>query len=178
MTDELLFQNLDFIETFVAPFCIVNNTLLSLYRDGKLFPIKEKECVVLLPAALRFKARNHQNFRYEMFSMSGLGDISLEYRICAIFYSEIDDLIVTNSYMDNFYVYPKSMIYPVVGLKYKERIIPAPADIEKYLAMFYGDWRTPVPEDKWDWVENSPSIIKAFNIGEAVGKYRSKHETT
>ena len=178
MTDELLFKNLDLIDTFEAPYCIVNNTLLSLYRDGKLFPIKEKECVILIPAALRFKARNHQNFRYEMFALSGLGDVQLEYRICLIFYTEIGDLIVTNPYMDNFYVYPKSIIYPHIGLKLNDRIIPAPADIERYLTMFYGDWKTPVPEDKWDWAEHSPGIIKALSIDEAVTKYKQQYEQT
>ena len=115
MTDDKLNENLDLIETFQAPYCIVNNTLLSLYRDGKLFPIEEKECVVLLPAALRFKCRNHHKFKYEMFAISGLGDIQLDYRICVIFYTEIGELIVTNPYANKFYVMPKSMIYPPVG---------------------------------------------------------------
>ena len=173
MTDELLFQNLDLIETFEAPHCIANNTLLSLYRDGKLFPIKEKECVVMLPSALRFKARNHHKFQYEMFAVSGLGDIILDYRICLIFYTEIGDYIVTNPYVDNFYVIPKNIMLPHLGLKYQDRIIPVPADVEKYLTLFYGDWRTPVPDDKWDWADNSPGIIKEMGIDEAIKKYES-----
>lgn len=171
MTDDYLNQNLDLIETFEAPYCILNNTLLSLYRDGKLFPIEDKECVILLPAALRFKCRNHHLFDFEIFALSGLGNINLKHRMCIIFYTLIEGLIVMNSYMDLFYVMPESTIFPIVGLEYNKRIIPAPADIEKYLTIFYGDWRTPVPDDKWDWVETSPGYIKAQSIDEAIQKY-------
>lgn len=173
MTDEKLFKILDTIEKLEAPYCILNNTLLSIYRDGKLFPQEEKEAVILLPSVMRFHVRNHPLFKLDIWGVSGLGNVNLDGRICVIFFTEIGDKFVMNSWLDNFIVVDKSTLLPFMGIEYKGRIVPVPHDIEKYLTVFYGDWKTPVPEDKWDWI-NSKGIIKASSLWEAFIKSKKE----
>ncbi len=168
MTDELLFKDLDIIEAIKAPYCLINNTLLSLYRDHQCFPQEQRECVVLLDANMRHSLRNRADANLDVFGVSGLGNINLNGKIAICFKSDIGDVVVINPYIDNFFVIEKQVFYPYATLEYKGRKIPIPHDPERYLELFYGEWKKPA--DNWNWLQ-SKSIIKAGSIGEALKKY-------
>ena len=170
MNDQLLFKDLDDIEKFNVPYCLINNTLLSLYRDKKCFEEEERECVVLIPANYKTRLLHSKGTTIDMDSVSGLGNINREGKIAICFMTECRGKIVVNPFLDNFFVFDKSVIFPFSILTHNTRKIPIPHKPEDYLSQFYGDWKTPVPSSKWNWV-NSRGIVKAQGIDEAVKLY-------
>lgn len=177
MNDELLFKDIELIEKHKLPYCLINNTLLSLYRDGRCFDAPERECVLLMPSENRFYVRYNLPVTMDILGSSSLGNINLEGKVAINFMTEINGLLVINPYHDYFFVIPKDIIYPFREFTYKNKIIYIPHKPEDYLELFYGDWRTPVSSSHWNWV-TSKSVIRANSINEALQNYHKQHDKT
>lgn len=170
MTEDIFFRNFDYIESFKMPFCILNNTLLSIYRDGKIFNQDNRENIFLMAAPYRFYMRNASRVKSEIFGITGLGNINLHEFIGILFWTQFKDKLIINPFEDRFHVIPQDMIFPLRTITFRERPIPAPNKIEDFLAYYYGDWKTPIPPEKWDWYHNSKTVITAKNMEEAYEK--------
>lgn len=177
MNDILLFKDLDTIEQTGLPYCIINNTLLSLYRDGKCFDGERRECVVLMWSSDRPKISERKDKVWETAGNSGWGNINLKDKIAINFVTEVSGKLVVNPYAENYFVFEKYVLLPYLTLTYKGRNIPIPHDPDKYLTMFYDKWRIPVPAGEWNWV-NSKGIIRAQNPDEAVRIYKQNESST
>lgn len=60
------------------------------------------------------------------------------------------DGITYNPVLPWFQFFPLDCIYPLSTIKFEDAEFSAPADVNRYLTIYYGDWRTPPPENKRD----------------------------
>ena len=49
-----------------------------------------------------------------------------------------------------FQFYPDDCVFPLSKIQFEDTFLSAPNDVDKYLTLLYGDWRTPPPESKRD----------------------------
>ncbi len=49
-----------------------------------------------------------------------------------------------------FWFYPDKSFFPLTKIQFEDAFFSAPNDVNKYLEIHYGDWRTPPPENKRD----------------------------
>ncbi len=49
-----------------------------------------------------------------------------------------------------FQFFPETCVYPLSKIKFENTVFSAPADVDQYLTIYYGDWRTPPPESNRD----------------------------
>jgi hypothetical protein len=172
MTNEKLFAAIDYLKEMKVPFCLGNNTLLALYRDGKPFEDTwfEHEAIFFVPVKYRNKVLNYPNQAFYNISptITGLGNLGLDrhgLKMALIFYTEKGKHLVMNIYKDFFFVYDKDTILPFKKIDYEEHKLPIPHNTEKFLSEYYGDWK--VKQAVWHW-DTAPNVIHAQSIREAI----------
>lgn len=170
MTDELLFRNLDYFNSLNVPYCIINNTLLGIYRDNKVFPGEARQTVFLVPADRWSFIRGQGRTYFTNQANSGFGAVDMNDKICVNFYTEVGDKIVINPSENKYFVYAKDTILPFSTIRYRDRDIPAPHNIEKYLSEYYGAWKEKLTETQWNWVWSKFIIYASSPEQAAEGK--------